>query len=70
MSPSISKQTQSIVDIAVVWCIYYSKDKTCTNCFLSVIHLINKEIKPHKTATISDNLLNLQGNRKKKGRPS
>lgn len=41
MSPSNSKQIQSIVDIAVVWYIYY-KNKACTKLF-SKCHPLNEQ---------------------------
>ena len=43
------------------------RTKLAQNCFLNVIHLINKNVKPHKTPTISVNPANLQMERRKEG---
>ena len=42
MSPSNSKQIQSIVDIVAVWYIYYYADKTFPKLF-SKCHPLNKQ---------------------------
>lgn len=63
---SNSKQIQSIVDIVAVWYIFTAmRTKLSQNCFLNVTHLINKDMKPHKTPTISVNPANLQIERRR-----